>query len=90
MPLENFTEESVEDYPHGTLHLLLLSLERGDGNAHACALAVLRSAFDHLFRRYCYRTNDNGEAMSTLLVLASRVSRLGIIERTRGNHEKPL
>ena len=73
MPSENVTEEFLEDYPRGTMHVLLLSLERGDGNAHACATAVLRSAFDHLFRRYCYRTNENGEAMCTLLVLASRV-----------------
>ena len=73
MPSENFTEESLEDYPRGTMHVLLLSLERGDGNAHACATAVLRSAFDHLFRRYCCRTNENGEAMCTLLVLASKV-----------------
>ena len=58
MPPENFTEESLEDYPRGTMHVLLLSLERGDGNAHACATAVLCSAFDHLFRRYCYRTNE--------------------------------
>lgn len=72
MPPENFTEESLEDYPRGTMHVLLLSLERADGNAHACATAVLRSAFDHLFRRYCYRTKENGEAMCTLLVLAAK------------------
>jgi hypothetical protein len=49
MVTENFTEESLEDYPRGTMRVLPLSLERGDGNAHACATAVLRSAFDHLF-----------------------------------------
>jgi hypothetical protein len=70
---ESFTEESVDDYPRGTVNVLLLSLERRDGNALACATAVLRSAFDHLFRSYCYRTNENGQAMCTLLVLASRV-----------------
>ena len=73
MPSENLTEESHNDYPHGTVNVLLLSLERGDGNAHACAAAVLRSAFDHLFGTYCYRTNENGEAMCTLLALVSRV-----------------
>lgn len=73
MHSESFTEESLDDYPHGTVNVLLLSLERGDGNAHACATAVLGSAFDHLFRGYCYRTDENGEAMCTLLVLASRV-----------------
>jgi hypothetical protein len=73
MPSEDFTEESLNDNPHGTVNVLLLSLERGDGNAHACATAVLRSALDHLFRNYCYRTNENGEAMCTLLVLASRL-----------------
>lgn len=73
MRSETFTEKSLDDNSHGTVNVLLLSLERGDGNARACATAVLRSAFDHLFRGYCYRTDENGEAMCTLLVLASKV-----------------
>jgi hypothetical protein len=66
--------QDSRDFPHNTVATLLIVLERRDlKNRRTCAVAVLRSAFDHLFKSYRYPTAESGEAMCTLLVLAGEL-----------------
>ena len=60
---------------HGTMEVLLLSLERRDDNQLSAARAVLRSAVQHLFETYRFPTNESSDAMCTLLVHAAEVGR---------------
>jgi hypothetical protein len=57
-----------EDIPRFTVQLLLICIDHNDTkNLKVCAKAVLRSAFDHLFDSYSLDTQENGEAMSTMI-----------------------
>jgi hypothetical protein len=61
------------DSPHETMLALVLSLERQDDNAKTCAKALLRSAVNHLYASYTVYPDENGAAMTTLLVLTATI-----------------
>jgi hypothetical protein len=57
-----------EDTSRFTVQLLLIALAHNDqANYKVCAKSVLRSSFDHLFDSYTLDTQENGEAMSTMI-----------------------
>lgn len=59
-----------EDASRFTVQILLIAIARKDEkNLKVCARAVLRSAFHHLYHSYTLDTQENGEAMSTLIAL---------------------
>jgi len=59
-----------EDASRFTVQILLIAIARKDAkNLKVCAKAVLRCAFNHLFDLYTLDTQENGQAMSTLIAL---------------------
>lgn len=59
-----------EDASRFTVQILLIAIARKDEkNLKVCAKHVLRSTFHHLYDSYSLDTQENGEAMSTLIAL---------------------
>jgi Flp pilus assembly secretin CpaC len=60
----------LHDTPRFTVSVLLIALARKDKyNLKVCVMAVLRSAFHHLYASYNLDTPEDGEAMSTMISL---------------------
>jgi hypothetical protein len=66
------------DHTRFSMVMLLQALERNDRrNLNVLAKSVLRSIYDHLFFSYSTRTQENGAAMSALLIVQGELRASG-------------